>query len=51
MEEMYLAFKEGLEKCFNRKTGHFDQRFENMERKNKNNQGLAGLTSDSAATS
>ena len=43
MEEIDRVFAEELDKYFDRKRGHIDQRFENMEKENKNNQRLAGL--------
>ena len=43
MEEIYRVFAEELDKYFDRKRGHIDQRFENMKKENKNNQRLAGL--------
>ena len=43
MEERYQVCAEELDKCFNTKTSHFDERFEDMEEENKNTQRAAGL--------
>ena len=43
MEKIYRTFVDELGKCFDRKTGHFDQRFKDREEENKNAQYLAGL--------
>ena len=40
--KIFGAFAEELDRCFDRNTGHFDQRFEESQ-ENKNNQQLAAL--------
>ena len=43
IEEIYRVFAEKLDRCFDRKTSHFDQRFEDTEEENKNSQRQARL--------
>ena len=50
-EEIYRVFAEKLDKCFDRKTSHFDQRFEDMEEEQEYTAPSRTAASGSAATS